>query len=356
MIAKDLLKTLLSVWIVIVVIIVSKSFIRVLDKAIEGQVSNETLAWLLGLKTIVAGVAFLPASIFMAILMVLGRMYRDQEMAAFASAGGGAGAIYRATFILVVPLTLLTLVLSLYTAPWAEAKMEKLMEQDEQSADIRGISAGKFSEYSQGDLVFYAEEITPDQNMNKIFVQHKQKSKLAIINADSARFRDLPDGSYIVLKNGERIQGNAGEQNFIIEQFKEYAVRIDPQEADDSVGREGAAADNLWKSDNLGDIAELQRRFSIPLGLFLLSFLAVPLAQISPRGGVYGNILVGFLIYFTYGNLVRVSHSWVKNGVLPPWLGASSVNMLLIVIGLALLIRLYGWQWLLIKAREWAAK
>ncbi|MGR9037383.1 MAG: LptF/LptG family permease, partial [Gammaproteobacteria bacterium] len=84
MIAKDLLKTLLSVWIVIVVIIVSKSFIRVLDKAIEGQVSNETLAWLLGLKTIVAGVAFLPASIFMAILMVLGRMYRDQEMAAFA--------------------------------------------------------------------------------------------------------------------------------------------------------------------------------------------------------------------------------------------------------------------------------
>ncbi len=69
------------------------------------------------------------------------------------------------------------------------------------------------------------------------------------------------------------------------------------------------------------DIAELQRRFSVPLGILLLSFIAVPLAQLSPRGGVYGNMLVGFLIYFSYGNLVRVSQSWVISGTIPSWLG-----------------------------------
>ena len=64
-------------------------------------------------------------------------------------------------------------------------------------------------------------------------------------------------------------------------------------------------------------MAELQRRFSIPLGMLLLSFIAVPLAQIAPRGGVYGNMLVGFLIYFSYGNLLRVSQSWVINETIP---------------------------------------
>ena len=78
MIASDLLKTMLSVWSVIVVIIVSRKFIKVLDQAIDGQISNDALLKILGLKTIVVGVSFLPAATFMAVLMVLGRMYRDQ--------------------------------------------------------------------------------------------------------------------------------------------------------------------------------------------------------------------------------------------------------------------------------------
>ena len=74
MIVQDLLKTLLSVLTVIVVIIVSRKFIRILDDAIAGQVSNEILLTILGLKTIIASVDFLPVALFMAVLMVLGRM------------------------------------------------------------------------------------------------------------------------------------------------------------------------------------------------------------------------------------------------------------------------------------------
>ena len=81
-IAGDLAKTLLSVWTVIVVIIVSREFVRVLDKAIEGRVSSETLLSLLALKTLIFSVSLLPDALFMAVLMVIGRMYRDQEMSA----------------------------------------------------------------------------------------------------------------------------------------------------------------------------------------------------------------------------------------------------------------------------------
>ena len=349
MIAQDLLKTLLSVLTVIVVIIVSRKFIRILDDAIAGQVSNEALLSILGLKTIIASVEFLPVALFMAVLMVLGRMYRDQEMAAISSAGGGAGTLYRAVFLLVFPLSLLAVGLSLYAAPWAEVRIDKLMQKDEESSDLRGIAAGKFSEYSQGDLVFYVEKISADKKMHKVFVQNRQHGNVGIINAETARMKDLPDGRYIIFENGERVQGQPGTLNYVIERFVEYAVRIETKASVAKFNRQALTVDKLWVSDEPILIAELQRRLSIPLGALLLSFIAVPLAQIAPRGGVYGNMLVGFLIYFSYGNLLRVSQSWVTNGTIPAWLGASGVNVLLLLIGSFLVARLYGWQWLIMK-------
>jgi len=354
MIAADLFKTMLSVWSVIVVIIVSRKFIKVLDQAIDGQISNDALLKILGLKTIVAGVAFLPAATFMAVLMVLGRMYRDQEMSAIQSAGAGAGAIYRSVFQFVIPLSLAAAGLSFYAAPWAEATTEQLISKDKQSADIRGIAPGKFSEYSGGDLVFYVEDIGKDKKMHKVFVQHRQKhgGTLAIVNAESGRLEDLPDGRYMILEQGERIQGKPGDLNYVIEEFAEYAVRIEGKESLAREVPEAASSSLLWLSDKLPDIAELQRRLAIPLGALLLSFIAVPLAQLSPRGGVYGNILTGFLIFFIYGNLERVSQGWVTKAVIPPWLGPTSVHGLLVLIGLVYLARYFGWKWLMLKMKE----
>jgi lipopolysaccharide export system permease protein len=306
------------------------------------------------LKTIVASIDFLPVTLFMAVLMVLGRMYRDQEMAAVSSAGGGSGTIYRAVFLLVFPLSILAVGLSLYVAPWAEAKGDNLLYQDEDSADLRGIAAGKFSEYSQGDLVFYVEKISKDKKMHKVFVQDRRHKNVGIINAETARLQDFPAGRFIVFEQGERIQGQPGTLNYVIEQFVEYAVRIEDKKTVryDKANRPAVANDLLWASREAPDIAELQRRFSIPLGMLLLSFVAVPLAQISPRGGVYGNMLMGFLIYFSYGNLIRISQSWVIKETIPAWLGGFGVNFLLLLIGGFLLARLYGWRWLIMKVRE----
>jgi lipopolysaccharide export system permease protein len=349
MIVVDLLKTLLSVWSVIVVIIVSRAFIRILDKAVDGQLSNETLLTMLALKSIIISVDLLPAAVFMAVLMVFGRMYKDQEMAAVASAGGGSSTIYRAVFTLLLPLSIVTTGLSMLLSPWAEAGMEKLIHRDKQTADLRGIAAGKFSEYSHGDLVFYVEHIDANKKMHQVFVQQRNKSDVGIITAETASIVDLPDGRYMVFEHGERAQGQPGAFNYVIEAFDEYSVQIEGKNSALSFPREAMTSSDLWHSSALVDIAELQRRCFAPLSVLLLAFLAVPLAQMSPRGGVYGNIAIGFLIYFTYSNFTRVSQAWVSNGTLPTELGVVGVNALFLLVGALLLMRLYGWQWLFIK-------
>jgi lipopolysaccharide export system permease protein len=187
--------------------------------------------------------------------------------------------------------------------------------------------------------------------MHKVFLENRRQGNVSIINAESAHFEELPGGQYIFFENGEQVKGLPGSLNYVIEKFTEYAVRIEKKVVVAKFKRNSLGVDLLWGSHVKTYIAELQRRFSIPLGALLLSFIAVPLAQISPRGGVYGNMIVGFLIYFSYGNLIRISQGWVMNETIPAWLGGVGVDFLLLVSGGILLARLYGWQWLLLKVK-----
>ncbi len=346
---KDLFNTLVAVLSVLVVIMVSRKFIKVLEDAIQGNIANETILTLLGLRIIIATTNFLPAALFMAVLMVLGRMHREQEMAAVASAGGGVFTIYRAVFFVVFPLSICAAGLSLYSAPWAELETSKLMHMDEQNADIRGLSAGRFSEYSSGEVIFYTETVDESGLMHNVFMQNRQGEKLGIVNAKQGRLQNLPGGLYLVLQQGERIQGVPGQKEFTIETFGEYAILIERKTAVFKFGRQAFTTKNLLKIHESYDVAELQSRINIPLGVILLAFLAVPLAKLSPRGGVYGSVLVAFGIYFVYGNLQRVNQSWVISQIVPSWLGYIWVNALLLLLGLVLLTRFYGLKWLMLK-------
>ena len=348
MIGKDLLLSFLSILVVLVMIIVSQKFIRVLSQAIEGNIANDTVISLLAFKTIIVTASFFPVACFMAVLMVMGRMYRDQEIAAIASAGGGFLRLFKAIILVLIPLSICSAALSLYAAPWAEEQSRKMMHNDEQTADIRSITPGRFSEYRSGELIFYAENLDASNGkLRHVFIQNKQGARTGIANAELGHIENRRDGTYLVLENGERIQGIAGEKDFAIEKYQEYSVLIErnvsnlvPSAKDMSINELLSALDNVWL------VSELQERLSNPVSVVLLGLLALPLSRISPRGGVYGNMLMAFGIYFIYSNLQKINHSWVESGKISITLGFFWINLLLLVLIALLLMRAYGIKWL----------
>ncbi|MCU0735676.1 MAG: LptF/LptG family permease, partial [Methylotetracoccus sp.] len=106
MITGELARSLLAILSVLVVIIVSRKFLGILARAIEGEVSAEILFTLLLLKILTAVAVLLPPSLFLSVLVVLGRLYRDNEMSVLASSGVGPGRIYRAISWFVIPVAL----------------------------------------------------------------------------------------------------------------------------------------------------------------------------------------------------------------------------------------------------------
>ncbi len=345
MIIGDLIKTLTAALSTIVIIIVSREFVRVLAKAVKGEVSSETISSIFALKMVSAISAFLPAAFFIAVLMVLGRMHRDHEMAALLSTGFGLGRLFRAVFMLSIPLFLVAGGMAFFAAPWAEATVEQMIHRDSQSVELRGLRAGQFSEYQQGDLVFYVEDVTEQKQLRHIFVQDRLHDRLSIVTAKTGAIRDLPGGRYLVLEDGERYQGEPGQLEFVIEKFSQYALRLEAVTRKLNLNLESVPTLRLLDSWNLPDIAELQQRLAIPLGVLVLGMLAVPLSHVSPRTGIYSNLFTAFLIYFCYANLRRLCNSWVINGVLPPWSGFLAIYLLMLMAIALIMIRLYGWQW-----------
>ena len=84
----------------------------------------------------------------------------------------------------------------------------------------------------------------------------------------------------------------------------------------------------------------------------MLGLLAVPLAQLTPRGGVYGNVIVAFLIYFSYANLQKISQGWLLKGVLPLWFSLTWVYGLMFLVWLLLLLRFFGLPWIKVIFRQ----
>ena len=348
MIAADVAKTIVAVLCVLILIILSNKFVSMLAQALEGQIGNETIFTLLGLRSISIGIGFLPPAVFAAVLMVLGRMYRDSEMAALAAGGVGLGRIYRYVFVVIGPLSLLSLWLALSVQPWSAREANELLLDQMRTMHLRLVTPGTFNEYKKGDLIFYIESVGTDRTLHNVFVHNRHQEKDGVVVAERGRLEELSGGQYIVLEHGTRYEGTPGRADFEITRFDEYSVRINDSPISTSyVAPEAKPTADLLRSGRPADIAELYQRLSIPFGTLILAVLAIPLSWVAPRGGVYGSLLIAFLIYVIYENLLKISHSWLAKSTFPLWMGDWWVYLTMLTIALVLVTRRLGVSWLL---------
>jgi lipopolysaccharide export system permease protein len=236
---------------------------------------------------------------------------------------------------------MLVIWLAMVVAPWSARQIDKLLgDQHGQAAELAGVVAGRFNEYSQGDLVFYVESINDDERrMNNLFVQHRRAGEMALINAESGYHKtDAESGDrFLVLEQGYRYQGMPGAADYRISQFDVYALRI-MEATPVPVKRPWKGLPNrvLLASDNIRDKTELQVRLSPVLALLVVAMLAMPLSRTTPRQGPFGRLVLAFLVYTIYLSLQGASEKWMAVGITPEWLGMWWVH--LIMAGFALFL------------------
>lgn len=332
---REILISLLAVTSVLLLIFLSSTFIRFLGYVAAGDLPGNIVLQMVVLKGISNLDVVLPLSYFFAVLLSLGRFYRDHEMTALAACGVGQLGIMK-TVLLTVPLVVgLIAYISIYASPWAVSKWQAIQQKAKEESELGGVAAGRFKEASTGKLIVYVEKKNNEtKQMQNVFVENRENNQLHILSSESAYFYTNPDSGdeFIVMVDGYRYEGEPGSVDYHIVKFKKHGVRIEQTTSVDvRAKRSSLPVAQIWNTTDLRLEAEFQRRLTIPFSALFFSLLAVPLSRSNPREGRFARIFSAVLIYVIYNNLMGVAQSWVEAGSIPRAIGMWWVPILLLI-------------------------
>lgn len=337
----------MAVTLVLLLLMMGSGFARYLGRAAAGKQSPELVLELVGLSSLEYLVLVIPISIMLAIMLALGRHYRDNEMAAIGAAGIGLVRMYRPYIWLILLVAAITGWLSLDLSPWASGKVNVLRDLGRNKAkDLSAFEPGKFRVVMKGRGVFYTEAFDSSSGTYRnVFLRAQNgKDTLVILAAQGEQGTNpYTQESVLILRDGYRYEGQPGQVDYTITAFREHGVRIEYQDRKPRVKPGEKPLDQLISSEEWNDSVEIHWRLSVPVTVLLLGLLAVPLAHVKPRQGRYAQLVVALLIYMLYSNLLTAGRLWIEDTQVSPFIGLWSIHLGLLVIVLALVGRREGW-------------
>ncbi len=345
-ILKETAQTWIVVTLVLLLILLTNQFAQVLGDAAANKLPKDVVFKVMGLTSLQYLMILIPIGLFLSIMLALGRLYRDSEMAALMACGVGPASLYRPLALLAVVLAMVTGWLSLSVAPGAIRQVQIIVAEARERVDLRFLEAGRFITFADADAVMYAESITVDGVLGNVFVQRRKDADVEVIVAQRAWQVDSPDQSIktLMFADGRRYQGRPGSPAFEIMSFEEYGMPFAfPAAGPPEPKPESRPLLDLIGTGDPVDRAEFQWRLSVPIALLVLTFIAVPLSRSAPRQGRYGGIAAGVLVYITYVNLLGAAKVWVEREQSPEYLGLWWVHAAFLATGAILLARQFGY-------------
>jgi lipopolysaccharide export system permease protein len=327
---------------VLVAILLANQLSRVLGQAADNQYGRHVVVDLIALGAIMNLSVVVPVGLLLAVVLTLGRLYHDSEIAALQACGYGPKRMLVPVFAFAVVIALGLGWLTFIQVPQADREVQLLRQSAIKEAQFGQLDAGRFRAFGNGDIVFYAEHVGADGVLHNVFVQRQVGDRIEVALANSATYAQVPeDGSHLVtLIDGRRYEGIPGHADFRVIEFREHGIPIatppaigSTQDPDTKPTRE------LLGSLAPTDIAQLQIRGSAPIMAVILALIAVPLSRLQPRQGRYARVGLAIVAYFLYSNLLSVARVWLEKGDLPPIVGVWWVHALALTVGLYLVRR-----------------
>jgi lipopolysaccharide export system permease protein len=343
---REVAVTWIAVTVVLLVILLSNQLARVLAQAAANNFPSGVVFALIGLTSAGYLTVVVPIGFFLAIMLGLGRLYHESEMAAIQACGVGPTGLYRPIGALGIVVAGLLVWLSFWAVPDASAQARKIRLDAVREAQFGQFEPGRFRNVGK-NVVFYAEKIDDNGILYNVdvFIDHSAEQNkdgsMEIWSATRAEQRGAGQAQQtVVLYDGVRYEGVAGEGQFRIIQFSEASIPINLGE----LNTKARTADlktthELVSSDDPHDIAELQWRISTPVLALILMVIAVPLSRLRPRQGRFGKIGIAILAYFLYSQMLVAARTWIESQVAPAFIGLWWVHAIALCVGLWLLAR-----------------
>ncbi len=357
----------------LVVMMLGGRLIRYFGIAAEGNLDISLLFTIIGYNLPYFLELILPLAFFIALMLVFGRLYVDQEMAVINASGVSRGRLARLMTPLILVLFVGEAALSIVGKPWGVRSAESVWQQQALTSAFDLIRPNAF--ISSGNYHLYVGSLSDDkkQLQDVILIQSKPNSKAAAdkstgtdvdnrIDAEIAEQLDIPelpnalantnaiskdtitlakraeqvetDDSGVTqldLFQGRRYEVGAGSLKYNQVGFERYRITLmeSSKEVITEDNIETQAIGPLWQaatgrtasSGNALRAAqgELGYRLALPWLMIIAPMLAVPLAQVRPRQGRWLRLFPSILLFVSCALGIISLKNAVNKGSVSVW-------------------------------------
>lgn len=340
----------------LIVMMLGGRLIRYFGIAAEGNLDISLLFIIIGYNLPYFLELILPLSFFIALMLVFGRLYVDQEMAVINASGVSRGKLARLMTPLILALFVGEAALSIVGKPWGVRSSETVWQEQALTSAFDLIRPNEF--ISSGNNHLYVGSLSDDkkQLQDVVLIQSKPIDKERSSNRTTAtdtngvnnaqpsdQLSELPDEVVNIIDNGSQSIGKdtitlakravqvensgSGVTQLDLFQGRRYEVgagslkynqvgfdryRITLTESSKDVVTENnietQAIGPLWQAatgrTQVGSVnalraaqGELGYRFALPWLMIIAPMLAVPLAQVRPRQGRWLRLFPSILLF-----------------------------------------------------------
>lgn len=283
--------------------------IRYFGIAAEGRLDVGLLFAIIGYNIPTFLELILPLSFFIALMLVLGRMYVEQEMSVLFASGISRGRLTRLMIPLITGLFVFQMGISLWAKPWGLSNSEHIWQTQSLGSLLDLVRPKTF--ISSGNYHLYVDEFDKEKReLKNIYVVQQQTDKSGkiakndvIITATRAYqvpSKDTDSSMQLDLFQGRRYELGTNNAKYNQASFEKYRITLEKPASEKitETNVETQTTAKLLANTQKPEVkAELGYRFTMPWLIIIAAMLATPLSQVRPRQGRWLRLLPSVLIF-----------------------------------------------------------
>ncbi len=297
----------------------------------------------------------IPMGVLLGILIALGRMSADSEITALRASGVS---LYRLLIPILMAATIGWAASSyfiIYVLPDSNQAVRQLLFQVLTSKVKTDVRPRIFYDNLFPNLMFFVLD-TPTgvdiwENVFLADLSNPNAPRITLAEQGRLLIDDEAQTVSFYLRNGESHQVNYSRpgRNYELQAFGETIL---PLQAESFFPNEGANVprgpremgfDQLYQGYEKTQLpvylVEIHKKFSIPFACFVFGLLGLALGMRNRREGRSWGFLVSIAVIFIYYILIKIGEEMAIQQRLPPAVAMWGVNVILGLVGVALVVR-----------------
>ncbi len=356
-IAREIIPSFLTGLFLAVFTVVVTRLLSITELIINRGVGIGSIAGIIGyLLPDVVGFA-LPATTLIAVVMAFLRMSADSEFVALKASGVSLYQVLPPVIVFSAFAMFLGAWLLAQASPWGQKSFKDLIFNIAKSQADLAIKERVFSEPFKG-VVFYVQSYDSRENIMKdVFVSdRREKTLISTVVAGEAKLFKHPDKRTITIRfmNGTVFVTDKNLASSRTIRFASYDLTIGLGELLASISsREkspkeltvGELTEQLKKTETNSMrhnefMIELLEKATVPVSIFLMGMIGVPLGVYIRGRGRYSGVGVSLIVFIAYYLCLMGSRNIGESGYLPPLVVVMIPVAFLTVFGLYAYLRI----------------